>query len=83
MPIPSIETARRIAYRASFAGKLPWEVKGLGGGTEENLPSIGFVGGAQEFLPELDRPALIGESTECLSAALTNRQGCETTLRSW
>lgn len=63
--VMSRERTRRLDYRAGFAGKLPWEIRGLGVGTEEDLPRLGVVrGSGNEELPDLDRAAL--ESTSSL-----------------
>lgn len=51
-----------MIYRSAFSGKLPWEVRGLGVGTEEILlPSDGEFRYGTEDLPELGRDTLQGE----------------------
>lgn len=53
------ERGRRVTYRSTFSGKLPWEVRGLGAGTEEIvLPFDVELKYGAEDLPELGREAL-------------------------
>ncbi|SCV71224.1 BQ2448_2812 [Microbotryum intermedium] len=57
--IVGVERDRRGVYRQRFAGKLPWEVKGLSssGGTQESIPfvDLGVRLGSDDQLPELTR----------------------------
>ncbi|SCZ99570.1 BZ3500_MvSof-1268-A1-R1_Chr3-1g06109 [Microbotryum saponariae] len=57
--IIGVEREQRGTYRQRYAGKLPWEVKGLssGGTTEEVTPfvDLGVRLGSDEHLPELTR----------------------------
>lgn len=60
--ITTAERQRRITYKSTFSGKLPWEVRGLGPGTEDIVLPFGveLTYGAED-LPELGRDALLGE----------------------
>lgn len=59
------ERARRDDYRGKFSGKLPWEVRGLGLITQDQVvPRLVLEGGGKlgvEDLPELGRETLDGQ----------------------
>ncbi|KAL8292575.1 hypothetical protein RQP46_001187 [Phenoliferia psychrophenolica] len=57
--LSTTERTRRLTYRSTFSGKLPWEVKGLGAATDEIAPAfdVGMRSGADD-LPELGRDVL-------------------------
>ena len=60
--ITASERSRRVLYRSNFAGKLPWEVRGLGAGTEDvGLPFDAEFKYGVEDLPELGHDALESE----------------------
>lgn len=55
------ERDRRKHYRIDFSGKLPWEVRGLGAGTDDKIPEIDLgVHNLTVDLPELKRETLDG-----------------------
>lgn len=61
-PLSSKERSRRASYRATHSGKLAWEVKGLGAGTEESVPVVDLtVRNGSSDLPDLGRESLQGE----------------------
>ncbi|KDE06625.1 hypothetical protein MVLG_03120 [Microbotryum lychnidis-dioicae p1A1 Lamole] len=72
--IIGVEKEQRGTYRQRYAGKLPWEVKGLssGGTTEEVTPFVDLVVrlGSDEHLPELTR-----SHVEALLASLRQVEG--------
>ncbi|GAA6027326.1 hypothetical protein JCM8097_002595 [Rhodosporidiobolus ruineniae] len=59
-PLSSTERTRRFSYRASYSGKLPWEVRGLSSSTDEHIPSMALevAQNGQEGLPDLGRETL-------------------------
>ncbi|KAK4697173.1 autophagy-related protein 11, partial [Phenoliferia sp. Uapishka_3] len=62
--LSSTERTRRTTYRSTFSGKLPWEVKGLGAGTDDVLPAFDVGGNfGTDELPDLGREVLDGQST--------------------
>lgn len=61
-PLSTRERERRLRYRQDYFGKLPWEVRGLGNGTDERIPEMALdVMGRDEGLPELEKDALDSE----------------------
>lgn len=60
-PLSSRERDLRSAYRSTFSGKLPWEVRGLSASTDEAIPSLELdVKNSGDDLPELGRESLLG-----------------------
>ena len=60
--ITASERSRRVLYRSKFSGKLPWEVRGLGAGTEDvALPFDAEFKYGIEDLPELRHDELESE----------------------
>ncbi|BGP31874.1 oligomeric, coiled-coil, peripheral membrane protein [Rhodotorula toruloides] len=58
-PLSTRERERRVRYRQDYFGKLPWEVRGLGNATDEQIPEMALdVMGRDEGLPELEKDAL-------------------------
>lgn len=72
--LSTTERARRTTYRSTLSGKLPWEVKGLGPGTDDVVPAfdLGLRTGTDD-LPELGRDVL---ECETPSPGLLALSGC-------
>ncbi|KAM0750493.1 hypothetical protein T439DRAFT_326457 [Meredithblackwellia eburnea MCA 4105] len=59
--LSKMERTRRADYRTLHAGKLPWEVKGLGVGTDDLLPAFDLGDKLSlDDLPDLGREVLQG-----------------------
>lgn len=70
-PLAEFERARRTHYRQTHAGKLPWEVRGLAGSTNERVPEMALeVQGQEEGLPEIGADALDRQSKVTESALM-------------
>lgn len=62
--LSTAEKSRRLSYRATYSGKLPWEVRGLAVASDEAIPRLMLEGGEKvgiEDLPDLSRDALESE----------------------
>ncbi|BGP24458.1 autophagy-related protein 11 [Rhodotorula toruloides] len=83
-PLSTRERERRVRYRQDYFGKLPWEVRGLGSGTDERLPEMALdVISKDEGLPELEKDALdkLANSFRELDDALAGTPNRENPIR--
>ncbi|GAA5901455.1 hypothetical protein JCM6882_006282 [Rhodosporidiobolus microsporus] len=85
-PLSNAERSRRATYRASFSGKLPWEVRGLAQPAgDDSIPEIplGVDQKGQEALPELGSETLgeLQSTFETLDEELGGAVGEENPIR--